>query len=402
MSRLKRPLNAEAVKKADDEFYANHPEFVKDGKRIPLSADDPAQAALREEWVKLYEKNNGKVEQDDPKPPAKKPAAPVQPCPVKPTVKITPPCRFIGKNKPHEYKAVGTPAGGTYKWKTTGKTSVASGGGAQQAKIKGNAVSTAKDDSEITVEYTYCGETATDTLKVTVYDLSKVEATLERSPCRGAAAGDMPAKSSTKDSKTFDASAVTIVRGCGDLKLTATIAPAGVPVSWDRERAADDANDLTGLPSHAADGSDTKHKLTADAVGSFHVIAYVDCDGDGKRNPDEGAIILNVNIVDVEVTPGAANNQIITRNTLFRNNRSTAGTLVVDSGSTGGVAPGTNTAYTDAEFAKHPLAMKMTVRLVGAAPTSDVERIRYGLATSKPRPLIPSPALTPMDALSKR
>ncbi|MFN8660230.1 MAG: hypothetical protein U0105_28090, partial [Candidatus Obscuribacterales bacterium] len=84
MSRLKRPLNAEAVKKADDEFYANHPELVKDGKRIPLSASDPAQAALREEWVNLYKKHGGEEEgkkEEEKKPPAKKPADPVQPCP---------------------------------------------------------------------------------------------------------------------------------------------------------------------------------------------------------------------------------------------------------------------------------------------------------------------------------
>ncbi len=78
MARLSRPLNPEAVGAADDEFYANHPELVKDGKRIPLSASDPAQASLREEWVALYEKNNGAVEPDPPAP--KEPDDPVEPC----------------------------------------------------------------------------------------------------------------------------------------------------------------------------------------------------------------------------------------------------------------------------------------------------------------------------------
>ena len=78
MTRLSQPLDPEAVRAADDEFYAKHPEFVKDGQRIPLSATDPAQAALRAEWVALYEKHNGAVEPDPPVP--KKPDNPVEPC----------------------------------------------------------------------------------------------------------------------------------------------------------------------------------------------------------------------------------------------------------------------------------------------------------------------------------
>jgi len=56
--RLKKPLNEEAVKKATKEFYANHHEL--NGK--PLSATDPKQAALRKEWMDLYVKHVGEVE----------------------------------------------------------------------------------------------------------------------------------------------------------------------------------------------------------------------------------------------------------------------------------------------------------------------------------------------------
>jgi hypothetical protein len=56
--RAKRPLNKAAVKKADAEFYAKHPEL----KGKPLSANDPKQAALRREWMDLYVKHGGKVE----------------------------------------------------------------------------------------------------------------------------------------------------------------------------------------------------------------------------------------------------------------------------------------------------------------------------------------------------
>lgn len=80
MARATRPLNKDAVKKADDEFYANHPELVEDGKRVPLSATAPSQKGLRSEWMQLYEKNGGEVEGR--KPAKKKPDDPVQPCPL--------------------------------------------------------------------------------------------------------------------------------------------------------------------------------------------------------------------------------------------------------------------------------------------------------------------------------
>lgn len=84
MTRLSRPLNPDAVRAADDDFYAAHPELVKNGQRIPLSATDPAQAALREEWCALYEKHNGAVEPDPPPPTA--PDDPAEPCPCDFTV----------------------------------------------------------------------------------------------------------------------------------------------------------------------------------------------------------------------------------------------------------------------------------------------------------------------------
>jgi len=56
--RAKRPLNKTAVKKANKEFYANHPEL----KGKPLSANDPKQAALLQEWMDLYVKHGGEIE----------------------------------------------------------------------------------------------------------------------------------------------------------------------------------------------------------------------------------------------------------------------------------------------------------------------------------------------------
>lgn len=59
MTRLSRPLDEKAVRAADSDFYAKHPELIKDGKRIPLSKD---QADLQKEWRDLYIKHGGKIE----------------------------------------------------------------------------------------------------------------------------------------------------------------------------------------------------------------------------------------------------------------------------------------------------------------------------------------------------
>lgn len=62
-TRATQPLNPAAVKKADDEFYAKHPEMVAaDGKRQPIDPNNPAQAALRREWMDNYQRNGGAVE----------------------------------------------------------------------------------------------------------------------------------------------------------------------------------------------------------------------------------------------------------------------------------------------------------------------------------------------------
>jgi len=66
MSRVaRRPLDRDAVRAADDDFYANHPELVQNGRRIPLSASDPAQADLRREWMDLYIAHGGEVEGEE-------------------------------------------------------------------------------------------------------------------------------------------------------------------------------------------------------------------------------------------------------------------------------------------------------------------------------------------------
>lgn len=63
--RAVRPMNRDAVSKANQEFYATHSEMLVNGKRQSLSADDPAFAAKRKEWMDAYVRNGGKAEAID-------------------------------------------------------------------------------------------------------------------------------------------------------------------------------------------------------------------------------------------------------------------------------------------------------------------------------------------------
>ena len=287
--------------------------------------------------------------------------------PPEPKVEIQPGCRLISADKKLKLTAVGTPNGGTYQWTASGWITIVGAANKLEVEIKGSNASASLNDSTLSVRYQLGGKTATDSTTLTTYKVGRIEAKLRDTPCKrsGSNSNTMAAKSTTRDSKIFDATAITIVRGCDELELTATVTPNGVPLSWKVERATDDNAALSGLPTDSANGSSNKRKLKADATGSFHICAFVDCDHDGARSVDDGGIILNVNIVNVEVMSGAANNKILTRTNLFNDASSNVSYLVVHSGSTNGVAPGVNASYTDAKFTKYPMSFKVTIKLVG-------------------------------------
>ena len=287
--------------------------------------------------------------------------------PPEPKVEIQPGCRLISADKKLKLTAVGTPNGGTYQWTASGSITIVGAANKLEVEIKGSNASASLNDSTLSVRYQLGGKTATDSTTLTTYKVGRIEAKLRDTPCKrsGSNSNTMAAKSTTRDSKIFDATAITIVRGCDELELTATVTPNGVPLSWKVERATDDNAALSGLPTDSANGSSNKRKLKADATGSFHICAFVDCDHDGARSVDDGGIVLNVNIVNVEVMSGAANNKILTRTNLFNDASSNVSYLVVHSGSTNGVAPGVNASYTDAKFTKYPMSFKVTIKLVG-------------------------------------
>lgn len=82
------PLDRDAVRAADDAFYAKYPNMIDKttGERIPLDATSAAHRDMRRDWIKMYEAELAKddpgdePEGPDPEDPTD-PADPVEPCP---------------------------------------------------------------------------------------------------------------------------------------------------------------------------------------------------------------------------------------------------------------------------------------------------------------------------------
>ncbi len=290
-------------------------------------------------------------------------------------------CRFIASGKSHTYEAVGSPDGGTYKWTAKGGITITGDATKASVTVLGSSVSATLDDSELTVEYTLPSGKAQDSLKVTVYEFTEIEAKLRSTPCRRTKnrTDTNLTRKSTTDSKTIDNTTLSVVRGGGEVKLKAVTRPADVPVTWFVERAADDAPALSGIPTHAMDGGSEKRALRTDATGTFHVHAFVDCDGDGKRGPEETGLIFNIHMVLIEVLPGIANNKQFKRDSLFA---ATTGThLVVHSGTPSWSLATHNAVYGDEVYPLHAQGVRLGIRLTGggADQRRGVDKIQTGV-----------------------
>ena len=110
------------------------------------------------------------------------------------------------------------------------------------------------------------------------------------------------------------------VKTSDQIKLSVKVKPAGVPVRWavirDRRPAPDgDHKDIINLagnkeaPTLGSKAEGLTNTLVADAVGSFHICPYVDCNGDnnldymapdGKRIDREPFIMMNLVLVRVQ------------------------------------------------------------------------------------------------------
>lgn len=193
MTTATRPLSGTACSAADNDLYAAHAGdprpnalFDIDGNRKPLDPDDPSQADLRAEWMVLYEKHGGEVEEPNEQPETE-PDDPVEHCPyasnVVVAINLAQPIACPGQ--PLAITAVGTPGGGTYRW-------TISGGQAELVDAVGNVVSTGAtvnlrgfkpDDATgnipeqtitVTVDYTHPNGVASDTVDVKIHKIDFV------------------------------------------------------------------------------------------------------------------------------------------------------------------------------------------------------------------------------------
>lgn len=94
-------LDPQTTRKTDDQFYKEHPEMVKDGKRIPINPKNPAHKGMAGEWMGSYRQISPNPTTTKSKPVSKKTSPPgqaVAQCPnaPKPKSKPVPPCCFKG------------------------------------------------------------------------------------------------------------------------------------------------------------------------------------------------------------------------------------------------------------------------------------------------------------------
>jgi hypothetical protein len=117
------------------------------------------------------------------------------------------------------------------------------------------------------------------------------------------------------------------VKSTDQVKLSVKVKPAGVPVRWAvirdrRPKPNGDNKDIINLsdnneaPTLASNAEKLDNTLLADAVGSFHICPYVDCNGDGKFDfmTDDGTRIdrepfIMMNLVLVRVQ-GVSNDSV--------------------------------------------------------------------------------------------
>lgn len=220
---------------------------------------------------------------------------------------------------PHVFAASAVPAAGMKFW------------------AEGATVSAAMRDSG--VELGVDGiEPVADRVTITVARLRRLEAKIPATPANTVRMGNWPAAArfhflrrgtgAGLDATNYDVDFTgnpplvmfrDSVQAAAPIDLSVQVEPAGIPVRWDTQRdtrPAPDGDDAgvialspNALPTLTPDGGDPlKATLLADAVGSFHVRPYVDCNGDstfqgddagGARIDREPFIIMNLVLLDV-------------------------------------------------------------------------------------------------------
>ena len=233
-------------------------------------------------------------------------------CPAKEqacSVKIEKDCVVIHKGKTRKFKAVGAPSGGTYKWTVTGgHASIKGSSGKNTVEVEGDSASGAKEDCELKVEYTK-GKTCSDSIKLTVFEVTKIKAKIKSTPrltnrAGHAAPADFDFESTEKAETMAVAKTLVLMRGdLQEIELAAEASPADAPLGWDVKRASDDAAGLgAGVPTITKDGADAKKaKLKTNEKGSFYVRVFGDCKGSNTYTAGDPLVLLPVVLVEAKL-----------------------------------------------------------------------------------------------------
>ncbi len=207
--------------------------------------------------------------------------------------------------------------------------------GAAEVWAQGFKLSPALRDTELRLKVSD-SEGWADQAALTVCEFSVLKADVPSTPAVTNRAGNSPvnrhewkiadpstaAKDFTEDYATNKPFVLieNSVKASDQIKLSVKVKPAGVPVRWavirDRRPSPDgDHKDIISLsgnkeaPTLGSKAEGLTNTLIADAVGSFHICPYVDCNGDnnldymakdGKRIDREPFIMMNLVLVRVQ------------------------------------------------------------------------------------------------------
>jgi hypothetical protein len=200
---------------------------------------------------------------------------------------------------------------------------------------EGGKLSAALRDTELRLKVADA-EGWMDWAALTVCEFSALKADIPRTPAVTNRAGNSPVNrhewkiaDPAAAAKDFDEDYATnkpfvlienSVRTADQINLSVKVKPVGVPVRWDvirdrRPKPNGDHKDVIGLsgnreaPTLGSNAEGLNNTLIADAVGSFHICPFVDCNGskeldfmakDGARIDREPFIMMNLVLVRVQ------------------------------------------------------------------------------------------------------
>jgi len=108
--RLVQPVNQNAANAADDELYSHHERdprpnelYDEEGNRQQLDPNNSNQTVLRREWMTLYERNGGVIEESPRS--QREPGDTTEPCPYRFELQIVDDdCNLIHVKEPLPYR----------------------------------------------------------------------------------------------------------------------------------------------------------------------------------------------------------------------------------------------------------------------------------------------------------